>query len=162
MVRIMMLTTKGRYAVMAMVDIAHHGATKPVNLASIASRQNITVPYLEQIFASLRKSGLVQSIRGPGGGYKLARGAENTHVSDIILAMEEHIKMTRCEDHSAKGCMSDNARCMTHDLWEGLSNHIYSYLRSVSLADIVSRGLTTKGDFLSRIAPEIMQNEVVA
>lgn len=135
----MMLTTKGRYAVMAMVDLAMQPGDKPVALAEIAERQEIALPYLEQIFAKLRRNGLVQSVRGPGGGYVLARAVEETPVSDIILAVEESIKMTRCEKGKSAGCMSPKTRCLTHDLWEGLGNQIYDYLRSVSLKNIVAR-----------------------
>jgi Rrf2 family iron-sulfur cluster assembly transcriptional regulator len=135
----MMLTTKGRYAVMALVDLAAQESESPVTLAAIAERQEIALPYLEQIFAKLRRSGLVDSVRGPGGGYALARGAEKTFVSDVILAVEESIKMTRCEKESAAGCMKPKTRCLTHDLWEGLGNQIYDYLRAISLKDVIDR-----------------------
>lgn len=135
----MMLTTKGRYAVMAMVDLASQCGGKPVCLGDIAERQEIALPYLEQIFAKLRRNGLVNSVRGPGGGYVLARTAEDTYVSDIITAVEESIKMTRCGHRAAAGCMGTKVRCLTHDLWEGLGNQIYTYLRSISLKDICAR-----------------------
>ncbi|MCB2081583.1 MAG: Rrf2 family transcriptional regulator [Hyphomicrobiales bacterium] len=135
----MMLTTKGRYAVMAMVDIAMHGNNTPVSVADIAARQDITVPYLEQIFAQLRRSGLVKSVRGPGGGYLLVRPVDETRVSDIVLAVDEPIKMTRCREGGGAGCLSDKSRCLTHDLWEGLGQQIYQYLRAVTLADICAR-----------------------
>ena len=135
----MMLTTKGRYAVMAMVDLAMQPPVKPVTLAEIAQRQEIALPYLEQIFAKLRRNGLVHSVRGPGGGYVLAREVESTWISDIIIAVEESIKMTRCEKGSAAGCMAPKTRCLTHDLWEGLGNQIYGYLRGISLKDVIDR-----------------------
>lgn len=135
----MMLTTKGRYAVMALVDLAAQESKSPVTLAAIAERQEIALPYLEQIFAKLRRSGLVDSVRGPGGGYALARGAENTFVSEIILAVEESIKMTRCEKESAAGCMKPKTRCLTHDLWEGLGDQIHNYLSAISLRDVIDR-----------------------
>ena len=140
----MMLTTKGRYAVMALVDLAAQERKSPVTLAAIAERQEIALPYLEQIFAKLRRSGLVNSVRGPGGGYALARGAENTFVSDIILAVEESIKMTRCEKESSAGCMKPKTRCLTHDLWEGLGDQIHNYLSGISLQDVIARQLRAK------------------
>ena len=139
----MMLSTRGRYAVMAMVDLASVGHAKPVSLAEISERQEIPLAYLEQIFAKLRKSGLVKSVRGPGGGYQLLRPAAETWVSDIIMAAEEPIKMTRC-DSGPSGCMKPKTRCLTHDLWEGLGAQIYNYLRSVSLEDICDKRLRQK------------------
>lgn len=139
----MMLSTRGRYAVMAMVDLAACATGKPVSLAEISERQEIPLAYLEQIFAKLRKSGLVKSVRGPGGGYLLLRPAAETWVSDIIMAAEEPIKMTRC-DSGPSGCMKPKTRCLTHDLWEGLGAQIYNYLRSVSLEDICDKRLRQK------------------
>jgi Rrf2 family iron-sulfur cluster assembly transcriptional regulator len=135
----MMLTTKGRYAVMAMVDIALHSDGKAISLQDIALRQNIALNYLEQIFVKLKKDGLVTSLRGPGGGYLLSKNAEVIKIADIIIAADESIKITRCSDAELSGCMHDKTRCLTHDLWEGLGNHIFGYLRSVSLADICNR-----------------------
>ena len=121
----MMLTAKGRYAVMAMVDIALHGQDKPVSLSDISIRQNITVPYLEQIFSKLKSESLVKSVRGPGGGYRLCREGADISVADVVLAADESIKMTRCNVDS-NGCMSSGkSRCLTHDLWDGLSKNIY-------------------------------------
>lgn len=132
-----MLTTKGRYAVMAMVDMAQRACgDAPITLGDIAARQQIALNYLEQIFAKLRKGGLVQAYRGPGGGYVLAKESSAIWVSDIIIAVEESIKITRCSADKSAGCMHDKTRCLTHDLWEGLGNQIYGYLRSISLADI--------------------------
>lgn len=148
----MILSTRGRYAVMAMVELASRGDKKPVTLADISQRQEIPLAYLEQIFAKLRKSGLVKSVRGPGGGYRLNRAAAETWVSDIILAAEEPIKMTRC-DSGAAGCMSPKTRCLTHDLWEGLGNQIYSYLRVISLEDICQRRLGQKFPALMGMQP---------
>lgn len=139
----MMLSTKGRYAVMAMVDLATCSQSKPVSLAEISDRQEIPLAYLEQIFAKLRKSGLVKSVRGPGGGYLLLRSASDIWVSDIIMAAEETIKMTRCDSGPA-GCMKPKTRCLTHDLWEGLGTQIYTYLRSISLEDICDKRLRQK------------------
>ncbi len=135
----MKLSTKGRYAVMAMVDLATHSKGKPVALADIAERQEISLSYLEQLFGKLRKGELVRSVRGPGGGYLLARGEADTRVSDIILAVDEPIKATRCTPGSPAGCTSSKGRCLTHDLWEELGNQIYLYLSSVSLEDVVEK-----------------------
>lgn len=139
----MMLTSKGRYAVMAMVDLAMHGKGKPISLADISARQDITVPYLEQIFARLKAGMLVKSVRGPGGGYTLSRPAGEVTVADIITAVDEPIKMTRCSHDPNRGCMSTKARCLTHDLWDGLGNHIYSYLKSATLEDVCLRNVNT-------------------
>ncbi len=140
----MILSTKGRYAVMAMVDLAMHQKEKPVGLAAIADRQEIPLAYLEQIFAKLKRAGVVQSVRGPGGGYTLAKPAELLRISDIVEASEEAIKMTRCATESHMGCMADKSRCVTHDLWEGLGEHIFQYLSSLSLADVIQRKVREK------------------
>jgi len=131
------LTTKGRYAVMAMADLARHSSGNPVALAEIAERQEISLSYLEQLFAKLRRGNLVKSVRGPGGGYLLAREADNIRISDVILAVDEPIKATRCELGSPKGCLASSGRCITHDLWEGLSQQIHVFLNSVSLGDVI-------------------------
>ncbi len=131
---------------MAMTDIACHSHGNPISLADVAQRQNISLSYLEQLFGKLRKNGLVKSVRGPGGGYLLSRDASETRVSDIVLAVDEQIKATRCKDGAARGCQPDKSRCLTHDLWEELGNHIHMYLSSISLADICEhRVLGTSG-----------------
>ncbi|MCC7273419.1 MAG: Rrf2 family transcriptional regulator [Alphaproteobacteria bacterium] len=135
----MKLSTKGRYAVMAMVDLASHGSGRPVALADIAQRQEISLSYLEQLFAKLRRGGLVRSVRGPGGGYLLAHSSGETRISDIILAVDEPIRATRCAPGVSRGCHSDKSRCLTHDLWEELGNQIHLYLSAVSLADVCER-----------------------
>lgn len=135
----MRLSTKGRYAVMAMADLASNSQGNPVALADIAERQEISLSYLEQLFAKLRKGGLVKSVRGPGGGYLLAFPAEATRVSDVILAVDEPIRTTRCGSGSHTGCRTNRSRCLTHDLWEELGNQIHLYLSSVTLADVVQR-----------------------
>lgn len=135
----MKLSTKGRYAVMAMVDMAQHSEGRPVALADIAGRQEISLSYLEQLFAKLRRSGLVKSVRGPGGGYLLTRGTDDTRISDVIIAVDEPIRATRCPPGTAAGCRSDKSRCLTHDLWEELGNQIHLYLSSVSLEDVIQR-----------------------
>lgn len=135
----MRLSTKGRYAVMAMVDLAANSKGNPVALADIAERQEISLSYLEQLFAKLRKGGLVKSVRGPGGGYLLAHTADATRVSDIILAVDEPIRTTRCANGTPQGCRTNRSRCLTHDLWEELGNQIHMYLSSVTIADVVHR-----------------------
>ena len=140
----MRLSTKGRYAVMAMADLAGHapeaqGETRPVALADIAERQDISLSYLEQLFAKLRRGGLVTSVRGPGGGYRLSRPSGELRIADIILAVDEPIAATRCKTGSAKGCTKTGARCVTHDLWEELGQQIHIFLSSVSLADVVEK-----------------------
>ena len=134
----MRLSTKGRYAVMAMADLARNGADRAVSLAEIATRQEISLSYLEQLFARLRKSGLVKSVRGPGGGYRLAREACETAVAEIVLAVDEPIRATRCVGAgSPRGCMIKGERCITHHLWEDLGQEIHRYLASVSLEDVI-------------------------
>ena len=135
----MRLSTKGRYAVMAMADLARRqsDAVRAVALADIAARQEISLSYLEQLFARLRRKGLVESARGPGGGYRLARTAEATSIAEIVHAVDEPLRATRCGDRS-KGCMLKGERCLTHDLWADLGDHIEGYLASVSLADVIS------------------------
>ena len=135
----MKLSTKGRYAVMAMADLAQNANGRPVTLADIADRQEISLSYLEQLFGKMRKAGLVRSVRGPGGGYLLGRAADELRVADIILAVDEPIKATRCTPGSPHGCHSRRGRCLTHDLWEELGNQIYLFLNAVTLADICER-----------------------
>lgn len=140
----MLLGTKSRYAVMAMVELAGRDVGKPVTLAELAQTQEITLPYLEQIFSKLKQAGLVKSVRGPGGGYVLARQAERIPISDIVGAVDESLKMTRCDKHSTNGCMSTGARCLTHDLWDGLGQQIFNYLNAISLADVRARKVNKK------------------
>src|SRR6188472_2722476 len=135
----MKLGTRARYAVMAMVDLARQGEGGPVPLAEIARRQEISLPYLEQLFAKLRRNGLVKSVRGPGGGYLLAYDRDDTRIGDIIAAVNEPIHAVRCTPGSVSGCRIDRSRCLTHDLWEELSNQIHLFLSSVSLGDVCAR-----------------------
>ena len=132
----MRLSTKGRYAVMAMADLARRQGERAVSLADIAERQEISLSYLEQLFARLRRSGLVVSARGPGGGYRLAREAEAVSIADIVLAVDEPLHATRCERHG-HGCMTKGEKCLTHDLWDEMGRKIREYLESVSLADVI-------------------------
>lgn len=128
---------------MAMVDLAHQSSDtgNPVSLADVAERQEISLSYLEQLFGKLRRNGLVKSVRGPGGGYLLSRDSSELRVSDIIMAVDEPLSATRCQHGSGRGCHNDKSRCITHDLWEELTNQIYVYLNSVSLADVCNRNI---------------------
>jgi Rrf2 family iron-sulfur cluster assembly transcriptional regulator len=136
----MLLGAKSRYAVMAMVDLASRGHQNPVCLAELATAQDIPLPYLEQLFVRLRRAELVQSVRGPGGGYVLAKGADATFIADIVEAVDEPLKMTRCDaEKNAHGCLASKARCMTHDLWDGLGDHIHQYLSGISLEDVCQK-----------------------
>lgn len=133
----MRLTTKGRYAVTAMLDLAVHHTEGPIALADISERQGISLSYLEQLFAKLRKTGLVASTRGPGGGYSLKREASKIAVADVISAVDETVDATRCG--GSKNCQGGDTRCLTHDLWEDLSTQIKNFLSDVSLADLINR-----------------------
>jgi len=132
----MKLTSKGRYAVTAMLDVAIHAADGPVPLADISERQDISLSYLEQLFSKLRKHGLVKSIRGPGGGYKLGKCSAQISVADVIGAVDESINATRCQ---GKAFCQGGEKCLTHSLWEGLSNRIESFLEAISLSELVEQ-----------------------
>ena len=132
----MRLTTKGRFAVTAMIDLALYVGDRPVTLASISERQNISLSYLEQLFAKLRRHKIVESVRGPGGGYCLGRNAVEITVADVILAVDEPLDATQCGGR--ENCKSDH-RCMTHDLWSTLNRKMLDYLASVTLADLVEK-----------------------
>lgn len=130
----MRLTTKGRYAVTAVLDLALHQEGGPVSLAAISERQCISLSYLEQLFAKLRRNNIVSSTRGPGGGYSLTNGADEVSVSDIILAVDESCKVVDCSDND--GC-NDGYQCLTHDLWQELSNEIRTFLDGITLSEIM-------------------------
>jgi Rrf2 family iron-sulfur cluster assembly transcriptional regulator len=134
----MKLSTKGRYAVMAMVDIGQNGEGRTVSLAEISGRQDISQEYLEQLFVKLRKAGLVQSARGPGGGYRLARDASDIVIYDVIAAVDEPMKMTRCEGDAVDGCVKGE-RCCTHDLWSSIGRQVNTFLANITLDDVVNR-----------------------
>lgn len=139
----MRLTTKGRFAVTAILDLAINEIDKPVTLAGISERQNISLSYLEQLFSRLRRCGLVKSVRGPGGGYRIAKNLNQITVSEIISAVDELIDATQCGGH--ENCR-DERRCMTHDLWSSLNVKILEYLSGVTLADLVASNQdSTKG-----------------
>lgn len=133
----MKLTTKGRYAVTAMLDLALHSGPGPVKLAEISERQGISLSYLEQLFTRLRKEGLVVSTRGPGGGYSLSRPSEQIAVADVIIAVDESVDTTRCGGMS--NCHNDQ-RCLTHELWTDLSKQIRSFLSDITLGTLMARG----------------------
>lgn len=132
----MRLTTKGRYAVTAMLDLALHQGEGPITLADIAQRQGISLSYLEQLFSRLRKKALVSSVRGPGGGYSLGRPAGEIFVAQVITAVDESVDTTKCG--GAHNC-HDSQQCLTHDLWHELSCRIHDYLNGISLQDLVNR-----------------------
>ncbi|HAO89372.1 MAG: Fe-S cluster assembly transcriptional regulator IscR [Pseudomonadales bacterium] len=132
----MRLTTKGRYAVTAMLDLAIHADRGPISLADISQRQEISLSYLEQLFAKLRKNALVSSVRGPGGGYKLQRASEAIFIAEIIDAVNESVDTTKCK--GAGDCQGGET-CLTHYLWEDLSEQIHGFLQNISLADLVAR-----------------------
>lgn len=132
----MRLTTKGRYAVTAMLDLALQTGTRPMSLADISSRQSISLSYLEQLFAKLRRNGLVTSVRGPGGGYRLSRDSANINVAEIVDAVSESVDATECK--GLGGCQ-DGEMCLTHVLWCDLSEQIHSFLSGISLASLVAR-----------------------
>jgi Rrf2 family iron-sulfur cluster assembly transcriptional regulator len=132
----MRLTTKGRYAVTAMLDLALHYDDGPITLADISQRQGISLSYLEQLFSRLRKQGLVDSTRGPGGGYRLSRSSDDIAVADVITAVDEKVETTRCGGLS--NCQ-DEQQCLTHDLWTELSTQIHNFLSGISLGNLVAR-----------------------
>lgn len=141
----MKLGTKGRYAVMAMADLANYSDGSPLSLAEIAQRQKISLSYLEQLFGKLRRNKLVKSVRGPGGGYLLARPSGDIPIADIMVAVDEPIQATRCQPGSPIGCSGNRTRCLTHDLWEALGNQIYFFLNSVSLEDVCAKRVPRTG-----------------
>jgi len=132
----MRLTTKGRYAVTAMLDLAIHGRQGPVSLNDISGRQGISLSYLEQLFAKLRRGGLVSSVRGPGGGYRLSREDAEINVAEIVDAVNESMDATRC---NRKGDCQDGVECLTHHLWMDLSDQIHAFLRGISLSHLIER-----------------------
>jgi len=154
----MKLTTKGRYAVTAMLDLALHITDTPVKLTEVAQRQNISLSYLEQLFARLRKANLVKSTRGPGGGYSLAREAADISIADIILSVDENVDTTLCK--GSANCLNQQ-QCLTHELWESLSSEIYGFLSGISLSNIAqtetARSVASRQDNEQLSSIEIQQ-----
>jgi Rrf2 family transcriptional regulator, iron-sulfur cluster assembly transcription factor len=139
----MRLTTKGRFAVTAMIDLAMQDGERPVTLADISDRQKISLSYLEQLFGKLRRRALVTSVRGPGGGYQLAKSVAEVSVAEIIRAVDEPIDATQCGGR--ENC-KDERKCLTHDLWASLNERIFDYLNSVTLAQLVDKARTQEAD----------------
>lgn len=137
----MRLTTKGRYAVTAMLDLAYHSQKNPVTLTDIATRQTISLSYLEQLFARLRKAGMVKGVRGPGGGYTLSRAAREINIAEIIEAVDEPVDSTKC---GGKSNCHNNQPCITHDLWMGLSEQIRAYLKQITLGQLLERDMVSE------------------
>ena len=139
----MRLTTKGRYAVTAMLDLALHYTDGPITLADISERQGISLSYLEQLFSRLRKRGLVDSARGPGGGYRLSRSAYEIAIADVITAVDESVDVRKCG--GLGNCLEDRP-CLTHELWTDLSQQIFQFLNGISLGDLMDRKRDPAGD----------------
>jgi Rrf2 family iron-sulfur cluster assembly transcriptional regulator len=135
----MKLTTKGRYAVMAMADLALFKDNGPISLSDISLRQNISLAYLEQIFIKLKDNNLVKSTRGAKGGYVLEKSAHDIKISNIISAVDEEVKMLNCKKDSKKGCNNKSTKCITHNLWDQLDQHINNFFEKVKLQDLVKR-----------------------
>jgi len=149
------LNTRGRYAVMAMTDLAKHGGGDAIALSAIGERQQLSVAYLEQIFSQLRRAGLVESLRGRSGGYRLARAAASIPIAAIMFAVEEETRMTRCLDlhGDTSGCVGQT-KCLTHGLWHALGDHIRTFLNDVSLQDVVD-GTVSRADEGRATAPRV-------
>lgn len=148
----MRLTTKGRFAVTAMVDLAMRGERGPVTLLGISERQKISLSYLEQLFGKLRRNRIVESVRGPGGGYYLARPSDKITIADIVLAVDEPLDATKC---GGKGNCHDERQCLTHNLWMGLNERIHDYLASVTLQSLVDSQVKSE----SLVSPIILNKE---
>ena len=155
----MRLTSKGRYAVSAMVDLTKNQDSGPVNLAAISERQYISLSYLEQLFRRLREGGLVKSVRGPGGGYLLNRSAADITVADVIRAVDEKIQATLCVN-ALRGCHRGN-RCDTHELWDALGMHIYRFLDVVSLQDVCDKKVSLENVDLAPVEDYVSDGEPV-
>ena len=137
----MKLTTKGRYAVMAMADLASYSKKKPISLTEISIRQNISLSYLEQLFLKLKKRNLVKSVRGSNGGYILQKPANEIKISNIIFAVDETVKTLNCKKDSKRGCNNKSVKCITHNLWDELDQHINSFFEKVKLEDLINQNL---------------------
>ena len=139
----MKLTTKGRYAVMAMADLASYQNGKPVSLNDISLRQNISLSYLEQLFSKLKNEKLVKSVRGPSGGYVLEKNPKDIKLSNIIFAVDEQVRTLNCKRDSKKGCNGKTTKCITHNLWDDLEQHINNFFENVSLNDLLKKNKKT-------------------
>tara|TARA_B100000035_G_C20679282_1_gene413194 strand:- start:36 stop:458 length:423 start_codon:yes stop_codon:yes gene_type:complete len=137
----MKLSSKGRYAVMALADLAKFNLNQPVSLRDISLRQGISLDYLEQLFLKLKKNNIVKSVRGIKGGYVLSQEASNIKISDIFYAVEEKVKTIGCEKHSKKGCNGKSAKCITHDLWDELEDYINNFFQKKSLGDLLNQSI---------------------
>ena len=146
----MKLTSKGRYAVMAMADLAKNNVKKPTNLTEISLRQGISIAYLEQLFLKLRKNNLVQSARGPSGGYVLSKPPGDIKLLSIIRAVDEKIKTVKCRKESKKGCNGKSIKCITHNLWDDLETHINKFFEDNTLNDIIFKEVRNKSEGLKR------------
>ena len=144
----MKLTSKGRYAVMAMADLAKNNVKEPTSLAEISLRQGISIAYLEQLFLKLRKNNLVQSARGPSGGYVLAKPPGEIKLLSIISAVDEKIKTIKCKRESKKGCNGKSIKCITHNLWDDLENHINKFFEDNTLNDILFKEVRNNSKYL--------------
>ena len=146
----MKLTSKGRYAVMAMADLAKNNVKKPTNLTEISLRQGISIAYLEQLFLKLRKNDLVQSVRGPSGGYVLRKSPGEIKLLSIIRAVDEKIKTVKCRKESKKGCNGKSIKCITHNLWDDLETHINKFFEDNTLNDILFKEVRNKSEELKQ------------
>ena len=146
----MKLTSKGRYAVMAMADLAKNNVKKPTNLTEISLRQGISIAYLEQLFLKLRKNNLVQSARGPSGGYVLSKPPGDIKLLSIIRAVDEKIKTVKCRKESKKGCNGKSIKCITHNLWDDLETHINKFFEENTLNDILFKEVRNKSEELKQ------------
>ena len=146
----MKLSTKGRYAVMAMADLAKNNVKKPTNLTEISLRQGISIAYLEQLFLKLRKNNLVQSARGPSGGYVLSKPPGDIKLLSIIRAVDEKIKTVKCRKESKKGCNGKSIKCITHNLWDDLEAHINKFFEDNTLNDILFKEVRSKSEELKQ------------
>ena len=160
----MKLSTKGRYAVTALADIALNGQAQPVTLAEISERQDISLAYLEQLFVRLRRAGIVESVRGPGGGYLLATAPEQLRISDIMVAVDERLNAMGCDGKWEQdgGCAKSTAACLTHNLWEQLSAHVHVFLSQTTIADVIGDRMVpcpAVPDFTSLLESELLEEE---
>ena len=160
----MKLSTKGRYAVTALADIALNGLTQPVTLAEISERQDISLAYLEQLFVRLRRAGIVESVRGPGGGYLLAMAPEQLRISDIMVAVDERLNAMGCDGkwEQGVGCSKSKEACLTHNLWEQLSAHVHVFLNQTTVADVIGNRMVpcpAVPDFTSLLESELLEDE---